>query len=83
MSRTARPPHLDSLRFIGQLALQLQDLIGRRLADLLQAELQLLDILQQTQDLAVLGHHGGGQLGGRRLALLILLRLGRVRARER
>ena len=73
----AGPPHLDSLRFIGQLALQLQDLIGRRLADLLQGELELLDVVQQTQDLAVLGHHGGGQLSGRRLALLIVL-LGRV-----
>lgn len=68
--------HLDGFRLIGQLALQLQDVIGRGLLNFLQRELQPLNVFEKSQDFAVFSQQGSLQLGGQHLAVLALLLTG-------
>lgn len=47
--------HLDGFVLGGQLPLQLGDLVGGGFLQLLQRALEVLDVLQEPQDLPVLG----------------------------
>ncbi len=72
-----RVTHLNSFCLIGQLAFQLEDLIGRGLLNFLQCELKPLDVFEKAEDFAVFGQQSSLQLGGQHLSLLILLLTGR------
>ena len=53
--------YLDGLRLGGELPLQVCNLVGGGLLQLLQGALEMLHILQQPQDLSVLGGQGSLQ----------------------